>query len=167
VPGAKTIRDDAQKRMDKRRIDKNKKDIDEGAKNLVDQGGTADSLAHDINATFATTPADKKGRVKQAQTAQAYLRQDADERKMHIQNNLQIGGGSDLNDILNATVPAEYKPGSAQETNYINTQSAANLAAHNVRTAAPGTASEQDLRIIAAFVNKQMKYKVETGAKAK
>jgi hypothetical protein len=167
VGPTKTIRDKALKRMDKRRLDKNNKDIDEGAKDLVAQGETADSLASKVNTTFSTTPKDKKGKVQQAREAQAYLRQDHDERKMHIQNNLQIGGGSDLNDILNATVPTEYTPGSAQETAYINAQTAANLAAHNIRMATPGKANEKDLRMVAAFINRQLKHKVETGAKAK
>jgi len=175
VGPTKTIRDKAQKRMDKRRIDKNKKDIDEGSKDLVDKGETADNLASELNntggVTFDVTPPDKKGRVEQAQKAQAYLRQDADERRIHIQTTIQSapagsagGAGSDLEHIINKPTPVGLSPTAA--TAYTNAQNAARDAATRINAAPSGMADEHDLRTVSAFISRQMRAKVETGAKA-
>lgn len=171
----------AQKRLDKRKTDKNKKDIDEGAKDLIDKGATTDSLAIDVNNTFNVTPTDPSGKVDQAKQAQAYLRQDTDERKMHLQNTLQaaaatagpgatvaqIISASDLSNMLSAPPPASLAPGTAAYNAYVAAQTQAQAAAYAIATTPPGIApSENDIRKVAAFVNRQMKSKVETGANA-
>ncbi len=155
----------AQKRMDKRKTDKNKKDIDEGAKDLVDKGATTDTLAQQMNSYFgAPPPATVSDKIDQAKNAAAYLRQDSDERKMHIQNSLTAAGGivgSDLEHMLNAAVPAGLTGTAA--ASYSAAQLQAQIAAAAI---AGGSTSENDIRKVAAFINSQMKRRVDTGANA-
>jgi len=156
----------AKKRAEKMRKDANKDDIDKGAKDLIDKGATTDSLAIDVNNAFNTTPTTQAGKVDQAKQAAAYLRQDADERKMHVQNTITAAGGvtgSDLENVLNAPAPPRLVVGSAGYNAYMNARNEAQLAAIAI---AGGTFNENDIRKVTTFVNRQMKSKVETGANA-
>jgi len=158
----------AKKRLDKMKTDENKKAIDEGAKDLIDKGANTDTLAQQMNTHFsAPPPTTTQGKIDQAKSATAYLRQDADERKMHIQNTLSASGGvagSDLEHIMNMPTPVGLSPSAA--ASYTAAKAHAQLAAHDIALGLNPANRENDLRAVAAFVNSQMKRKVDTGANA-
>ncbi len=167
--GVPILSKDAQKRADKMRTNANKKSINDGSQDLIDKGATTDTLAQGVNSNFSTVTAasSKQDKIDHAKQAAAYLKQDSDERKMHIQNTIQSAGGvagSDLENILNSAPPPSVgAPGSAAHASYLANQTAALTAATNV---AAGTHTENDLRTIASFVNSQMKRKINMAANA-
>jgi hypothetical protein len=155
----------AGKRADKTHKDKNKDDIDKGAKDLVDSGATADTLAQQMNTNFGSAPpTTRQEKVEQAKAAAAYLRQDADERKMHIQTTLVSKSGivgSDIEKLLTAAAPKNLT-GSSLAT-FEAAKTAAQKAAMDVGS---GTFNDNDLRVVEAFIKSQMKRTVEKGANA-
>ncbi|MFA5994410.1 MAG: hypothetical protein WC823_05625 [Parcubacteria group bacterium] len=162
---------EAQKRKDKRRTTANKDDIDKGAKDLVDSGHTTDSLTSNLSTNFATVTAtsSKEEKKEHAKYATAYMRQDADERKMDIQNSISAAGGmagSRIDNIVNGFTPTGLSP--TAHASFMNSRNEANLAAANIAAAtAGGTApTENDIRKVSAFMNSQLKRKVDLGANA-
>jgi hypothetical protein len=167
VPFAAT---NAAKRLKDRKETANKEDIEKGAKDLIDGGATTGSLAHTVNTAFSTTGHSKDDKVKHAQAATAYLRQDADERKSHIEDTLRNAAsvnGSDVGHIF-ASAAAGLRPGaSAARTAFNNVRASADRIAAGHGPGGVGTpVDEKDVRRVAAFVSSQMKKKVEDGVSA-
>jgi len=158
-----------QESRNKKRQDENKENIEKGAKSIVEGGATADTLAQDVNTHFATPATTKADKLKHASSAAAYLRQDHEERKMHIKTALQSKGsvaGSGIENILNAKTPTHFAPGSAAADYYEASKKKAQDAADIIAKGGAGSDNKKHMEAVAAFVNRQMKSQVKTGADA-
>lgn len=148
----------SRKRAEKMRQDENKEGIEKGAKSLVDGGANVETLSRDLNRHFATTATTKDEKIKHAQHAAAYLKQDNDEKKQHIIDHLEATrslAGSDFENIIGsgAGLTGREKRMHDEVVNSAN-------------EIAAGNSNEEHVRRVAAHVNKKMREKMEEGAKA-
>lgn len=150
----------ARARYDKMIVDENRDDIDKDAKKLNDSGATIAELNAKLR---GAPPQSQKDFKDHAANAKAYIAKSADDRKMHIQNNIGAYNG-----LVNAN-PAHYfalmTP--AQQGEY-NT---ARLTAQAAHTAIAGgglapAALEGHIKTLASFANRAAEEALKHGVNA-